>query len=133
MTRTFDAPRRVVFDAWSKAEHVARWFTPKPLSTPKCEIDFRTGGTFYLVMRMPDGVEFPMNATYTEVTPPERISFSATIHGGIEVKTTVTFTEHDGKTTLDVHQTYSTDGDPVRGAVQGWTATLNQLAEVLAS
>jgi uncharacterized protein YndB with AHSA1/START domain len=132
MTRTFDAPRRLVFEAWSKPEHVERWFTPKPLTTPRCKMDFRTGGKFYLVMRMPDGIEFPMDATYTEVTPPEKIAFSATIHGGVDVRTTVTFTEHDGKTTLDVHQTYSKEGDATRGAVQGWTATLNQLAVVVA-
>ncbi len=60
MTRVFDAPRRLVFEAWSKAEYVSRWFTPRPLTTPSCEIDFRTGGVFRLVMRMPNGVEFPM-------------------------------------------------------------------------
>jgi uncharacterized protein YndB with AHSA1/START domain len=131
MTRVFDAPRRLVFEAWSKPEHVSRWFTPRPLTTPKCEMDFRTGGKFYLVMRMPDGIEFPMDATYTEVMPPEKIAFSATIHGGIDITTTVTFTEHDGKTTIVVHQTYSKEGDATRGAEQGWTATLNQLAEVV--
>ncbi len=133
MVRVFDAPKRLVFEAWSKPEYVSRWFTPKPLTTPSCEIDFRTGGKFRLVMRMPDGIEFPMDATYTDVTPEERIAFSATIHGGIEVETTVTFTEHDGKTTLAVHQTYSKEGDPTRGAKQGWTQTLDQLAAHLAA
>jgi len=132
MTRVFDAPRRLVFEAWSRAEHVSRWFTPRPLTTPSCEIDFRTGGAFRLVMRMPDGVEFPMDATFTEVTPPERIAFTATIHGGVDVKTTVTFAEHDGKTTLTVHQVYSKESDSTRGAKQGWTQTLDQLAEHLA-
>jgi uncharacterized protein YndB with AHSA1/START domain len=132
MTRVFDAPRRLVFEAWSRAEHVSRWFTPRPLTTPSCEIDFRTGGAFRLVMRMPDGVEFPMDATFTEVTPPERIAFTATIHGGVDVKTTVTFAEHDGKTTLTVHQVYSKESDSTRGAKQGWTQTLEQLAEHLA-
>ena len=72
MTREFDAPKRLVFEAWSKAEHVARWFTPAPLTTPSCEVDLRTGGVFRLVMRMPDGMEFPMDAKFIEVIAEER-------------------------------------------------------------
>jgi uncharacterized protein YndB with AHSA1/START domain len=132
MTRVFDAPRRIVFQAWSQAEHVSRWFTPAPLTTPKCELDFRTGGAFRLVMRMPDGVEFPMDATFLEVTPPERIVFAARIHGDVDIHTTVTFAEQDGKTTLTVHQRYSKETDATRGAHAGWTQALKQLAEVVA-
>src|SRR5580692_4607929 len=91
MTRVFDAPKRLVFEAWSKAEYVSRWFTPAPLTTPSCEVDLRTGGVFRVVMRMPDGVEFPMNAMFTEVVPGERIVFKAKIHGDVDVHTTVTF------------------------------------------
>lgn len=131
MTRVFDAPKSLVYEAWSKAEYVERWFTPAPLTTPSCEVDLRTGGVFRLVMRMPDGLEFPMDGRFTDVIANERIVFEATIHGGIEVKTTVTFTEHDGKTTLSVHQTYSHESDATRGANAGWTQTLNQLAEHL--
>jgi uncharacterized protein YndB with AHSA1/START domain len=132
MTRVFDAPRRLVFEAWSKAEYVQRWFTPQPLTTPRCELDFRSGGKFYLVMRMPDGVEFPMDATFEEVVTNERIVFTATIHDGVHVHTTVTFHDAEsGKTRLDVHQTYSHETDATRGANAGWTATLNQLGEHL--
>lgn len=134
MTRVFDAPVRLVFEAWSKAELVSRWFTPKPLTTPSCEVDLRTGGIFRLVMRMPNGVEFPMDARFVEVVPNERIVFTATIHGGVEVHTTVTFAEPTtGKTTLTVHQVYSHESDATRGAHAGWTATLDQLAEVVAT
>jgi len=132
MSRVFDAPRRLVFEAWSKPEHVSRWFTPAPLTTPSCEMDFRTGGVFRLVMRMPDGVEFPMDARFIEVVAPERLVFAATIHGGVDVHTTVEFVEHDGKTTLTVHQVYSKESDATRGARAGWTQTLNQLAGHLA-
>jgi uncharacterized protein YndB with AHSA1/START domain len=131
MTRVFDAPKRLVFEAWSKAEYVSRWFTPAPLTTPSCEVDLRTGGLFRLVMRSPDGTEFPMDAKFTEVVPEERIVFAARVHGGLDVHTTVTFSERDGKTTLDVHQVYSHECDATRGAKAGWTATLNQLAETL--
>lgn len=128
MTRVFDAPKRLVFEAWSKAEYLSRWFTPSPLTTPSCEVDFRPGGVFRLVMRMPDGIEFPMDARFGDIVDGERIVFSARIHGGLDVQTTVTFAEHDGKTTLDVHQVYSHTSDATRGAHAGWTLTLDQLA-----
>ncbi len=131
MTRVFDAPRRLVFEAWSRAEHVARWFTPAPLTTPRCELDFRPGGVFRLVMKTPDGTEFPMEARFTEIVPEERIAFSASIHGGVEIETTVTFSELDGRTTLAVHQVYSHTTDATRGAHAGWTQTLTQLADHL--
>jgi uncharacterized protein YndB with AHSA1/START domain len=89
ISRTFDAPRHMVFEAWTKAEHVARWFTPKPLTTSLCEVDFRPGGAFRVTMRMPDGVEHAMNATFVEIVAPERIVFSGKIPDDNEVKTTV--------------------------------------------
>lgn len=131
MTRVFDAPKRLVWEAWSKAEHVQRWFTPAPLTTPRCEVDLRTGGVFRVVMRMPDGVEHPMDARFTEVVPEERIVFEARIGDDLDVKTTVSFAEHDGKTTLDVHQVYSHESPATRGAKMGWTQTLEQLAALL--
>jgi uncharacterized protein YndB with AHSA1/START domain len=131
MTREFDAPKRLVFEAWSKAEHVARWFTPAPLTTPSCEVDLRTGGVFRLVMRMPDGMEFPMDAKFIEVIAEERIVFEAVIHGGVNLYTTIDFLEHDGKTTLSAYQIYSHESDATRGANAGWTQTLNQLGEYL--
>lgn len=126
MTRVFDAPKRLVWEAWSKAEYVQRWFTPAPLTTPKCELDFRNGGRFYLVMNM-NGVDLPMDARFEEIVPEEKIVFTATIHGGVDVHTTVLFTENGGKTTLNVHQTYSKETEATRGAHAGWTSTLDQL------
>ena len=128
MTRVFDAPRHLVFEAWSSAEHVSRWFTPSPLTTSACEVDLRPGGAFRVVMRMPDGTEHPMNARFLEVVPDQRIVFAGLIENDLEVHTTVTFAEHDGKTTLTVHQTYSRESQATRGAEMGWTATLDQLA-----
>jgi len=128
MTRVFDAPKRLVFEAWSTAEHVARWFTPAPLTTSRCEVDLRPGGAFRLVMRMPDGTEHPMDASFIEVVRDERIVFEATIEGDLKAHTTVTFAETDGRTTLSVHQTYSRESPSTRGATAGWTLTLDQLA-----
>ena len=132
ISRVFDAPKHLVFKAWSKAEYVARWFTPAPLTTPACEVDLRVGGAFNVTMRTPDGMEFPMVATFTEVIPNERIVYVARIHGGLEVTTTVTLVERDGKTTLSGHQVYSREDESTRGAHAGWTQTLHQLGEMVA-
>jgi peptide deformylase len=129
MSRVFAAPRRIVFAAWSSAENVARWFAPAPLTITRCEVDLRPGGVFRLVMRMPSGVEHPMEGTFVEVVPDERIVFRASIADGVEIQTTVTFAAEDGKTTLSVHQIYSRQTDATRGAPMGWTATLDQLAQ----
>lgn len=94
-------------------------------------MDLRTGGALRLVMRMPDGTEFPMDARFVEVVPEERIVFEATIHGGIDVHTTVTFVEEGGKTTMSVHQVYSHETAETRGAHAGWTQALDQLAAVV--
>ena len=129
---TFDAPRRLVFEAWTKAEHVARWFTPRPLTTSDCEIDFRPGGVFRVVMRMPDGLEHPFEGTFGEIVAPERLTFRGKIHGEIDVETVVTFVDHGERTTLTVVQTYSAASDATRGASEGWKASLDQLGEVVA-
>jgi uncharacterized protein YndB with AHSA1/START domain len=133
LSRVFDAPRRLVFEAWTTAEHLSRWFAPRPLTVPTCDLDFRPGGAFRLTMRTPDGIDFPMECTFREVVTPERIVFAGVIHGGVEVVTTVTFSENAGKTTLNVHQTFSMESDATRGAPQGWALTLDQLGEYAAT
>jgi uncharacterized protein YndB with AHSA1/START domain len=133
MSRVFDAPKRLVFEAWTKSEYVQSWFTPAPLTTPACVVDARVGGVFRVVMRTPDGTEFPMDGRYTEIVPDSRIAWSAQIHDGLSVQTTVDFSEHEGKTTLDVHQIYAYESEATKGAHAGWTLTLNQLAEHLRS
>ena len=70
MTRVFDAPRAVVFEAWTKAEHVARWFTPAPLTTGQCEVDFREGGAFRIGMHMPDGSEHLFDGHFGPIAMP---------------------------------------------------------------
>jgi uncharacterized protein YndB with AHSA1/START domain len=132
MQRVFDAPRRLVFEAWTKPEYLSRWFAPAPLTTPRCEIDFRPGGVFRLAMRTPDGLEFPLDAVFEAIDAPERIVFAGKMHDGNHVHTTVTFTEEGGKTTLSVLQVYAFASDATRGAHAGWTKTLDQLGEYVA-
>src|ERR671933_1431990 len=73
MRRVFDAPRRLVFDAWTTPELFARWFGARGWSVPVCEIDLRPGGRYRYVMRGPDGQEVAMAGVYREVVPPERL------------------------------------------------------------
>jgi uncharacterized protein YndB with AHSA1/START domain len=127
ITRIFRAPRLLTFEAWTKAEHVARWFAPRPLSMASCEVDFRPGGAFRFIMRAPDGTEYPFDGVFREIIVPERIVFTGTIHEGNSTMATITFTEHDGKTTLTMHQSFTFESAATRGAKQGWTATLDQL------
>jgi uncharacterized protein YndB with AHSA1/START domain len=132
LSRVFDAPRALVFEAWAKPEHMNRWWGPKGFTMSACEMDFRTGGSFYLGMRGPDGTDYPFRGTYDEVVVPERIVFSGEIHDGNFVRTTVTFVETAGKTTVTVRQVYSTTSEATRGAPVGWSTSLDRLAEHLA-
>ncbi len=131
-SRTFDAPLRLVWDAWTRAEHVARWFTPRPLTTGDCEVDFRPGGVFRIVMQMPDGTPHEMLARFGRIVEHEVIEFVGKIPDGNVVETSVAFSEAGGKTTLAVRQVYSFESDATRGAPLGWKATLDQLAQVVA-
>jgi len=133
ITRVFNAPRRLVFEAWTNAEHVSRWFAPRPLTMPRCEMDFRPGGVFRFVMRAPDGTEYPFEGAFREIVAPERIVFTGAVHEGNATVTTVTFAEHDRKTTLTMHQTFAFESAATRGAQQGWRMTLGQLGEYLES
>src|SRR5512145_922942 len=73
ITRVFDAPRRLVFEAISKPEHVARWWGPRCMTMLSCEMDFRPGGAWRFVSRGPDGNEYGFRGVYREIEPPERI------------------------------------------------------------
>jgi uncharacterized protein YndB with AHSA1/START domain len=131
LARVFSAPRQLVFEVWTKAEHVSRWFAPRPLTMPRCEMDFRPGGAFRFVMRAPDGTDYPFDGAFREIVAPERIVFTGTIHEGNVAMTTITFAEQGDKTTLTMHQTYTFESDATRGAKQGWTLTLDQLGKHL--
>jgi len=104
VTRTFDAPARLVFEAWSKAEHFTRWWVPKSLGMTlrSCEMDVRTGGKYRLSFG--DGMDF--FGRYLEVTPPSRIVWTNEEGGENGSVTTVTFEERGGKTLLVMSELY---------------------------
>ena len=130
ITRVFHAPRRLVFAAWSSAEHLKQWWGPNGFSVPEATVDFRAGGTFDLCMRGPDGVDYWMRGAFREILPPERIVFASIIdeRAKQEIVTTVTFAEAGGRTTLTVRQTVPVNPMMARGQKQGWTESLERLA-----
>src|SRR6266850_1197896 len=101
LTRVFDAPRRLVFDAFSKPELLKRWFGPRGWSLVVCEVDMKVGGGFRFVMRGPDGKEMGMRGVYREIVPPERsVHMESYDDYPGESQVTTVLVEQGGKTTL---------------------------------
>lgn len=141
ITRIFDAPRELVFKAWTDPKHLANWFGPRGFTNPVCEADARVGGAWHIVMRSPDGTEYPCGGVYREVVEPERLVFTniATDKDGnpiLDGLTTVIFEEHGGKTklTLLTRATAVVDyaAEYLKGMEAGWTQSLERLGEELA-
>lgn len=141
MTRVFDAPRRMVFEALTKPELLKRWFFGPPGWTlAVCEIDLKVGGAYRYVWRGPDGAEMGMGGFYREIVPPERLvateKFEQAWYPG-EAVGTIVLVEQSGQTTLT--QTVLYDSREIRDAVlktpmeQGVGAGYDRLAELLAS
>jgi uncharacterized protein YndB with AHSA1/START domain len=139
MTRVFDAPRTLVFDAFTKPELVRQWLLGPPgWSMPVCEIDLRVGGKYRYVWRHTNGNEMGMGGVFREIVPPERIvsteKFDESWYPG-EAVGTVVLTEQGGKTTLT--QTILYDSREARDSVlkspmeQGVAAGYDRLAELL--
>jgi uncharacterized protein YndB with AHSA1/START domain len=138
MTRILDAPREVVFKAWTDPERVKLWWGPKGFTNPVCELDVRPGGAMRIHMRAPNGIVYPMTGVFNEIVEPERLVFTS---GALdekgtplfEILTTVTFAEHGGKTKLTLHAKVmmaTPAGAPhLAGMEMGWSQTLDRLAE----
>ena len=110
ITREFDAPRHLVYKAWTTPELVKRWWNAKRGEVTVAEIDLRVGGTWRFVMVTPDGLEVGFHGEYSEIAPNERIVSTEVFEGLPEGVTeeqaatlnTATFTENDGRTTLTI-------------------------------
>lgn len=105
MTRAFDAPRDLVFEVWTKPEHVRHWWGLRSSSMIHCEADVRPGGSWRYVTREENGDEVPFCGVYREVTPPERLVYTEIydvepFNTGDPAVNTVTFTEEDGRTIM---------------------------------
>ncbi|HMF89199.1 MAG TPA: SRPBCC family protein [Candidatus Angelobacter sp.] len=142
MTRVFEAPRRLVFEAFTKPELVKRWLLGPPgWSMPVCEMDVRVGGTYRWVWRHDSkGTEMGVSGVYREIVPPERIvsteKFDHAWYPG-EALGTVVLTEQGGKTTLTQTLLYESrearDGVLQSPMEQGVAASYDRLAEIVAA
>lgn len=137
LERLVDVPRELVWAAWTRPEHVCKWFTPAPWSVANCEIDLRPGGKFLVVMRSPEGQEFPNDGCYLEVVPQERLVFTDTLLPGYRpaanpfMTAVITF-EQRGAGTLYTATAMHRDEESRRkheamGFQQGWGKALDQL------
>jgi uncharacterized protein YndB with AHSA1/START domain len=143
-SRVFDAPRELVFGAFSDCAQLARWWGPKGWTLPVCDIDFRAGGTWRYCMQSPAGEMACGASTYHEIVKPERIVFTDTFtdeDGNRSADTpetvvTVTFSERDGRTTLTSHAAFTSARDLQfaidLGMAQGLTETWDRLEAFLA-
>lgn len=139
ITRVFDAPRALVFAAWTDPKSVAQWWGPRGFTTTTHHMDVRPGGIWRFIMHGPNGVDYPNKIVYEEVVKPERLVYA---HGGDgddgsrPFHVTVTFAEQGGKTRLTMRMLFESfeacENVKKFGAVEGGNQTLERLAEHLA-
>ena len=134
VTRTVNAPARLVFEAWTKAELFRRWWVPKSygLELLSCEMDVRVGGQYRLVFRHEEST-MAFFGTYLEVTPHSRLVWTNEEDDNGQTVTTVTFEDKGGKTLLIVHDVYPSKEALDSGAAGAMPEALDQLDELLAS
>lgn len=134
LTREFDAPREMVFHAFTDAKALQQWWGPKYFTNPVCEADARPGGAIRIDMQGPDGTLYPMTGVFHEVSAPERIVFSATaMDGALETMNILTFADNNGKTLLRLHavvvKAEPEAANAIAGMEEGWKQSLERLAD----
>jgi len=154
ITRVFDAPRELVWRAWTEPEMFMKWWGPNDFTCPHCEIDLRVGGRYLTVMRGPAGTDFDRDfwstGVYREIVPMERLvctdSF-ADEHGNVvpathygmeediplELLVTVTFEDEGGKTRMTLRHVGFPVGQHRNEANDGWSQSFDKLAAALAA
>jgi uncharacterized protein YndB with AHSA1/START domain len=139
MTRAFDAPRDLVFEAWTKPEHVRQWWGKRDATMLVCEADVRPGGSWRYVTTSEDG-EVPFTGVYREVTPPERLVYTEIydvepFNSGDPAVNTVTFAGEGGRTVVTMITVFPTkevrDFVLQTGMEEGAAESMDRLAEVL--
>jgi uncharacterized protein YndB with AHSA1/START domain len=141
-TRVLDAPRELVFEAWSDPKHLAQWWGPNGFTTTTSAFDMRPGGVWRFVMHGPDGRDYENRITFDVIEKPNRLVYR---HGGgddvepVQFRTTVTFDDIGGnKTRLTLHAVFPSAEERARvireyGADKGAQQTLARLADYLAT
>lgn len=134
VTRIIDAPRALVFKAWTQPEHVARWWGPQGYTTIYCDMDIRVGGSYRFGMRSPEGTEHWKHGVFRDIVEPERVVFTFAWEDergelGHELLTTVTFEAAGEKTRLTLRQGVFETREGRDGHVIGWTSCFERFAE----
>jgi uncharacterized protein YndB with AHSA1/START domain len=139
--REFDAPRGLVFSAWTDARHLAQWWGPNGFTTTTHSFEFRAGGVWRFVMHGPDGRDYQNRITFEEIVPPERIVYR---HGGgddvepVQFRQTIVFEDLGGRTRITWRGDFPSAGERDRvikdyGADKGLVQTLARLSEFVAA
>ncbi|HTB31099.1 MAG TPA: SRPBCC domain-containing protein [Bacteroidia bacterium] len=140
ITRTFDAPLDLVWAAWTDVEHIKNWWGPKGFTNPVCNWNAKPGSKIYIEMKAPDGVIYPMDGVFDEISEHEKIVFSSAaldLKGEhlFDVLNTIHFIEEGDKTKLKLHFIFSNirpEGlQHIGGAEMGWNMSLDKLTILL--
>lgn len=148
ITRIFNAPREIVFKAWTEPEHCLRWWGPKTYTCPACTMDLRVGGKYVCCMRSPEGQDIWSTGIYKEIVVPERLVMTdsfADEHGNVvpgshygmtgdfplELLVTVTFEDLGGKTKMILTHSGLPQGKMMEMTGSGWSEMFDKLDEAL--
>jgi uncharacterized protein YndB with AHSA1/START domain len=139
LVRVIDAPRQLVWDAYTRPEHIVKWWGPREYTTTVLEMDVRPGGEWRYLQRAPDGTEHPFKGVYREVVSPERLvsTFIYDVEGirDQEMIDTAIFEDYGGKTRLTTRAVFpsveSMQGALASGMEEGWTESLDRLEELV--
>ena len=143
LERVVDVPPKLVWMAWTRPEHLLKWFTPAPWTTVECEIDLRPGGRFWTVMRSPEGENFPNEGCYLEIVENERLVWTDVLAPGyrpvsheaehLSFTCILTLEPHGKGTKYTAHAMHKDETDRKRheemGFHDGWGKALDQLVE----
>jgi uncharacterized protein YndB with AHSA1/START domain len=138
ITRTFNAPRSLVFDAWTQGEHLARWSGPEGFTTPHAEMDLRPGGKYRACLRAPDGTDHWLQGVYKEISPPGRLVMTHAWlqeDGSTSPETLITVTLRElapDKTEMTFHQGPFGSIPERDGHQGGWSTSFDKLEAHLA-
>jgi uncharacterized protein YndB with AHSA1/START domain len=144
ISRTLDAPRELVFAAFTDPRHLSRFWRPSFTTVAACQVELRVGGAFRVEMRGPDGTRYPCTGTYREIVPPDKLVYTATTAddnpcgGGLPPRSlvTITFAAVGDRTRITIVAQLQTPADVAAcvagGYHQGWSESLDRLAELLA-
>lgn len=138
ITRLFEAPRSLLFQAWTRKEHLDRWCAPRGFTIPYSEGEFRPGGAWRCCMRSPDGVEHWLSGRYREIVPDELLVFTHAWEDeygkrGHETLVTVRFADQNGKTKVTFQQGVFELVELRDGHAGGWSECLDRLCDHLAT